>query len=259
MFQVVVCSLTPLHSSHTQHVAFLIGAQQPRSSCPTADLSAASETYPLTTHRPNLDRFAVGVERRELILYFSEGVAFSALELLALSLSSNETAISNGEAIQKKNASLSCASASRGRQGSRRELVLRLDEPCLTNNVSISEGDNSTFSDVNSSYWEGGYSSDWNKLTEVGLLLETGTGGRVFLLNATADFVTDLSSAANDLVGVGHLEQSFPGTRSILIRLFVCLSLTHGAPPRVSSVPFARPPQATDSTLTHYIPRSKTP
>lgn len=113
-------------------------------------------------------------------------------------------------------------------------MVLRLDEPCLASNLSISVGENSTFSDGNGSYWEGGYSSDWEKLAEVGLLLETGPGGRGLLLNATSDFATDLSSAANALVGVEHLEESFPGARGILDCVLVFYVRS---PTRVSFVP----------------------
>lgn len=37
--------------------------------------------------------------------------------------------------------------------------------------------------------------------------------GRSLFINATSDFVTDLSAAANPLVAVGNLPESFPGKK----------------------------------------------
>lgn len=161
---------------------------------------------------PTLDRFVVNLAGRELVLFFSEGVSFSFFEPSALSL-----AYDNGI---RKNASLSCSSAAHGRQDSWREVVLQLDEPCAATIVNTSLGANETSSDGTDITYQyvGGYSSDWNMLVQVGLLQgveedetrdTSATGG--LLLNATSKLATDLSAAANALVAVVNLEESFPG------------------------------------------------
>lgn len=147
----------------------------------------------------------MGLAGRQLVLFFSEGVALSEIETTALSLSHDNGTL--------KNASLACSAAARGRGNSWREIVLRLDEPCATSNTS-SWGLNDTTSDANVSLaYIGGYPSDWDKLVEVGVLPGEAGGatGAGVVLNATSEFVTDLSVAANTLVAVTNLKEYFPG------------------------------------------------
>lgn len=148
----------------------------------------------------------MGPTERQLVLFFSEGVAFSSFETTALSLSHDNGTL--------KNASLGCSIAARGRGNSWREIVLHLDEPCATSNASSSGLDDTSSSDGNVSLaYVGGYPSDWDKLVEVGVLpaeAEGATDGGV-VLNATSEFVTDLSAAANALVAVTNLKEYSPG------------------------------------------------
>lgn len=145
------------------------------------------------------------------------------------------------------NASLRCSSAELGRRqdisqsASRREIVLRLDEPCAVVAVSSANSSSSTdsatatetssfeaqddFNETSAVAFVGGYSSDWSMLVASGILVEDddddgddeddrggAAEGAYLFLNATSDFVTDLSAAANPLVAVENLPQSFPGT-----------------------------------------------
>lgn len=198
-------------------------------------------------HRPTLDRFTLGSAGRELVLYFSEGVpALSTLNPSVLSLSLVYTDSEDpGLLPTVLSASLLCSSVELGRRqgssrsASRREILLRLDEPCaaadaanssssattsagtaenLTDETSLQDGiDAATMAEA----VVGGFPSDWSKLVAEGVLLEDGDGGSTLrretegmslVLNVTSDFVTDLSSLANPLVAVGDLEESFPGT-----------------------------------------------
>lgn len=187
--------------------------------------------------RPTLDRFTLGWTERKLILFFSEGVdALSTLHPWALSLSlfSNSTWLSPPNA-----SSLLCSSAELGRRqgssnsASRREIVLRLDEPCaleaavttynVTNGTSLQDEANTTTAEA----FVGGYPSDWSMLVAAGVLLEDDDAGGAgirsatnnvsLVLNATSSFVTDLSAAANPLVAVVDLEESFPGARDVRV------------------------------------------
>lgn len=192
---------------------------------------------------PTLDRFTVSSAGRELALFFSEGVAaLSALQpsALSLSLAYKDTRISS--------AKLLCSSAELGRRrgssssASRREILLRLDEPCATVNTTSSSS-NATSSNATTAHsasdltddpsledrtnatavtagFVGGYSSDWSKLVAAGVLLEDDGGGSALrnetegvslFLNVTPEFVTDLSALANPVVAVENLTESFPG------------------------------------------------
>ncbi|CBN76475.1 conserved unknown protein [Ectocarpus siliculosus] len=129
--------------------------------------------------------------------------------------------------------SLLCSSAELGRRqgssnsASRREIVLHLDEPCAveaavttynaTNGTSPQDEANTTTAEA----FVGGYPSDWSMLVAAGVLLEDDDAGGAairsatnnnvsLVLNATSSFVTDLSAAANPLVAVVDLEESFP-------------------------------------------------
>lgn len=148
----------------------------------------------------------MGLTGRQLVLFFSEGVVFSSFETTALSLFQENGTL--------KNASLGCSTATRGRGNSWREIVLHLDEPCTTSNASSWGLNDTSSSDGNVSLaYVGGYPSDWDKLVEVGVLpAEAGgaTDGGV-VLNATSEFVTDLSAAANALVAVTSLKEHSPG------------------------------------------------
>lgn len=166
----------------------------------------------------------MGLTRRELFLSFSEGVALSAINFSALFLSYDDGT--------QFNASLNCSSAKHGRAQSWREIVLRLDEPCLILHINASSSaiNGTTSSSVNaSSYFVGGYSSDWEMLTDLGILRgEEGdesttidTRVRGVLLHATSDFVADLSAAANPLVAVENLEESSLGEARVIIFLFI--------------------------------------
>lgn len=187
---------------------------------------------------PSLERFTVGLTARQLVLFFSEGVAFSAFEAAALSLSYDNGTV--------KNASLRCSAAARGRGDSWREIVLHLDEPCATSNVS-SWGRNDTSSGGNVSLaYVGGYPSDWDKLVEVGVLsAEAGGATDGIFLNATSEFVTDLSAAAHALIEVTNLKEDFPGegvlnndrTRLHVVVLEVAL-MSLCAPPNIDMFTF---------------------
>ncbi len=137
-------------------------------------------------------------------------------------------------------ASLLCSSAELGRRqgssrsASRREILLRLDEPCAVVNASsnassvVDEGETTgetllaedDDADATVVEYVGGYSSDWSKLVAAGVLLLEEDGGSVvrsevegayLSLDATSDLVVDLSAAANPLVAVVNLTESFPG------------------------------------------------
>lgn len=137
-------------------------------------------------------------------------------------------------------ASLLCSSAELGRRqgssrsASRREILLRLDEPCAVVNASSNassvadEGDTTDEIFLTEEYvnnataveYVGGYSSDWSKLVAAGVLLLEEDGesvvrkeveGAYLSLNATSDLVVDLSAAANPLIAVVNLTESFPG------------------------------------------------
>lgn len=155
----------------------------------------------------------MGSAGRQLVLFFSEGVAYSSLKQSELSLFYDDGSF--------RNATLSCASAARGREGSWREIVLTLDEPCatVTTNATLSNG-NRTSSGGNASFaFVGGFASDWDMLVQVGLVQDVGGDesyseetGQV-RLRATSAFVTDLSAAANALIAVAALEESPPGDK----------------------------------------------
>ncbi|CAM9354016.1 unnamed protein product [Ectocarpus sp. 6 AP-2014] len=193
--------------------------------------ASVSELVEDTTRRPTLDRFTLGWTERKLVLFFSEGVdALSTLHPSALSLSlpSNSTWLSPSNA-----SSLLCSAVEFGRRqgssnsASRREIVLHLDEPCAveaavttynaTNGTSPQDEANTTTVEA----FVGGYPSDWSMLVAAGVLLEGDDAGGAairsatnnnvsLILNATSSFVTDLSAAANPLVAVVDLEESFP-------------------------------------------------
>eukprot|EP00903_Cladosiphon_okamuranus_P007167 g6959.t1 len=198
------------------------------------------------TTSPTLDRFTLGSGGRELVLYFSEGVAaLSALKPSALSLSLVYTDSGDAGLLTTiPSASLLCSSVELGRRqgssrsASRREILLRLDEPCAATDAANSSSSATTSTGMAEDVAEGtslqdgidaattaeafvgGYPSDWSKLVAEGVLLEDDDGGSTMrretegvslFLNATSDFVTDLSSSANPLVAVDDLEESFPG------------------------------------------------
>lgn len=172
----------------------------------------------------------------------------SALSPSALSLSLVYYSDSQDDGLPTiLSASLLCSSAELGRRqgssrsASRREMLLRLDEPCaavadaansssnatstetagdLADEASVQDGINATMAEA----FVGGYPSDWSKLVAEGVPLEDDDGGSalrretegMFLfLNATSDFVTDLSALANPLVAVDNLTESFPGEREL--------------------------------------------
>ncbi|CAM9115801.1 unnamed protein product [Ascophyllum nodosum] len=155
---------------------------------------------------PTLDRFVLGPTGRQLALFFSEGVNLSTFDPSALSLSYVDWAYFS-------NASLSCSSPRRGRDGSWREIVLHLDTPCPRTTISSVMYNNLSSSENNTSVtFAGGYSSDWSMLVDSKVFLsgvDSGSPGMV-LLSAASTLVTDSSAAANDLVALMDLKQSFP-------------------------------------------------
>lgn len=158
--------------------------------------------------RPTLDRFTLGPKGRQIVLFFSEGIALSAFEPSALVLFHTDGTLFN-------NASLNCSSPRRGRDDSWREIVLQLDAPCPMTDVSLLI-DNSTHSGGNASVdFVNGFSNDWDRLIESGVLWEVDNWGNesseTVLLSALPALLTDLSAAGNPLVAVSELEQSFPG------------------------------------------------
>lgn len=189
----------------------------------------------IRTSSPTLERFTLGTTDRELVIYFSEGVA--ALEPSALTLSSSRNDSGLLSASGGANVSLLCSAAGLGRRqgssnsASRREIVLRLDEPCATvvasaaSNTTGATNSSSAFTnttlaatnenDAVAATFVGGYASDWSKLVATGLVVVDGEEdvglGSPLLLNATSDLVADLSAAANPVVAVTNLAQSFPG------------------------------------------------
>ncbi|CAM9278666.1 unnamed protein product [Hapterophycus canaliculatus] len=183
------------------------------------------------TTSPTLDRFTLGTTNREVVLFFSEGVAaVSALEPSALTLSPSRSDSGPLSSPGVSSASLLCSSVELGRRqgssnsASRREIVLRLDEPCAitasaANATGATNASSSTLSATNgtdttaASTFVGGYDNDWSKLVATGLVIADGEDawlGVPLLLNATSDLVTDLSAAANPVVAVMNLAQSLP-------------------------------------------------
>ncbi|CAN0148837.1 unnamed protein product [Scytosiphon promiscuus] len=172
------------------------------------------------TTSPTLDRFTLGTTNRELILFFSEGVAAtSSLEPSALTLFPSRDDSVLLTASGASNASLLCSSVELGRRqgisnsASRRDIVLRLDEPCASVAASTNATNGTDTTAVVAASFVGGYASDWSKLIAAGLVAADGEdagSGVPLLLNATSDLVTDLSAAANPVVAVLSLAQSFP-------------------------------------------------
>lgn len=218
----------------------------PTPSPPVVNISVCSFKHacdarpqPTKTNSPTLDRFTLGSAGRELVLFFSEGVDYlSAMKPSALSLS---LVYSDSDAglSTTSSASLLCSSAELGRRqgssrsASRREIVLRLDEPCdavdAVNSSSSATsagtaGDLTGEDGTNVTVFVGGYPSDWSKLVAEGALLDDDDGGlslrrateRVSLfLDATSEFVADFAALPNPLVAVEDLTESFPGKREM--------------------------------------------
>lgn len=161
------------------------------------------------------------------MLFFSEGVAYSEADPSALSL----TYIDDENGV-RRNASLDCSSVTSGRDGSWREIVLQLDEPCTAraahedSDSHANANSSSSFNEVNGSasfaLIDEGYASDWEMLGEFGMLSaeyggSSGLGARAenIFLSATSDFVGDLSAFGNALTAFAELEISAPGGRKI--------------------------------------------
>lgn len=178
----------------------------------------------------------MSLARKELILFFSEGVDVSSLDPSEIYIFNNVTSLLEFETA--RNVSLGCSVVKRGRGGSYREVAVWLDELCEKNNTASASLDSSSggnVSSVNSAdsnstlssslsgsfsssandLYDNGYASDWAMLVDLGVVLAGREQQRppryLFKLNATFATVTDLSSAKNPLVTVENLRESFPG------------------------------------------------
>lgn len=170
-------------------------------------------------------------------MFFSEAVDISRVDPSVVSVFNDEMAVhlqlTGGEAVFE-NASLVCSSAKRGRGHSLREVVLRLDEPCVPFSSSNSSWEqlfnescssSSPLSNAScSSASSAGYRCDWERLVDLGVFKDESTSQSTVVddeewpqvkINVTSGFVADFASPANALNTVKNLVESLPGKGTI--------------------------------------------